>query len=127
MKIPGHMHHKPLKGTKILDHQTYVPPCVQSSQASMCRPLTKVDVVVASPLPVHLVYKEAGDGLEEQAENSHAHAEAICIPAPLRQSLVKDSKVDNVCQDGHKHPQEELLGKMGRCSRVVEWKRIWYQ
>lgn len=83
------------------------------SPSPMCRSLTKVDIVVSSSLSVHLIDEEAGHRLQEQAEYRHAHAEAKRVPVPLCQNLIKDSKVDNVCQDGHKHPQKELMGKVG--------------
>lgn len=42
--------------------------------------LTEVNVVVATPLPVHLIDKEARDGFEQQTQDGHAHAEAECVP-----------------------------------------------
>lgn len=111
------MHHPPREENKSAEHQTYEALCINpASPISVCSSLTEVDVVVASPLPVHLVDEETGDGLEEQAKDGHAHTEAKCVPVPLRQALghrVKDSEVDDVCHDGHDHPQKELLGKRG--------------
>lgn len=42
-------------------------------------PLTEVDVVVTSPLTVHLVDEEAGQGFQDEAEDGHAHTEAKCV------------------------------------------------
>lgn len=41
----------------------------------------KVEVVVPAPLAVHLVDEEAGDGLEQQAKDGHARAEAEDVAA----------------------------------------------
>lgn len=70
----------------------------------------KVDIVVSSPLAVHLVDKEAGDGLEEQAEDGHAGTEAERVPGPLHQALrqrVVDAEVDDVSQRGHRHADQK--------------------
>lgn len=74
-------------------------------------PLTEVNIVVAAPLAVHLVDEEAGDGLKQQAEDGHAHAEAEGVPSTVRQVVrqrVEDPKVDDVQQHGHHHPQQKL-------------------
>ena len=84
------------------------PPPPPGSQPAL---LTKVDVVVSAALPVHLVDEEAGDRLQQQAEDGHAGTEAERVPVPVRQALsqlVVDPKVDDVRQQCCCHPDEEL-------------------
>lgn len=69
---------------------------------------TKVEVVVSASLTVHLVHKEAGDRLEQQAEDGHAHAEAEDVAAGQR--LVRGvvhPEVDDVRHYGQAQPDEQ--------------------
>lgn len=76
--------------------------------------LTKVDVVISSSLAVHLVDKEAGHRLEQQAEDGHPRAEAKHVPPWFCGEVIYrviDPKMDNVGQYRHDHPHQKLRGK----------------
>ena len=69
-----------------------------------------MEVVVSSALAVHLVHEEAGDGLQQQAEDGHAGAEAEDVAA-VHQGLdqrVVHAEVDDVRQDGQAQPHQQL-------------------
>lgn len=76
--------------------------------------LTKVDVVISSSLAVHLVDKEAGHRLEQQAEDGHPRAEAKHVPPWFCGEVIYrviDPKMDNVGQYRHDHPHQKLREK----------------
>lgn len=76
--------------------------------------LTKVNVVISSSLAVHLVDKEAGHRLEQQAEDGHPRAEAKHVPPRLCGEVIYrviDPKMDDVGQYRHDHPHQKLRGE----------------
>lgn len=78
--------------------------------ASRHRGETKVNVVISSTFAVHLVDKEAGHRLEQQAEDGHSCAEAKYVPSPVCCEVIQrviDPEMDDVSQYRHDHPHQE--------------------
>lgn len=82
------------------------------SPSGLHHPLTKVDVVFPTSFTVHLVDKEAGNRFEQQAQDGHAPTKAEQVS---RCSLMNEftrgivqPKMNNVSQDGHCQPNQEL-------------------
>ena len=90
-----------------------------------------MQVVVAAALAVHLVHEEAGDGLQQQAEDGHAGAEAEDVAAAQRgrAERVEHAHVDDVRQDGQAQPHQQLQGQeqetaQGRHNKSPAWQRV---
>lgn len=73
--------------------------------------LTNMEQELTPALPVHVVDEAAGQGLEEQAEDSHAGTKALGVrEAGLP---VEDADVDDVQEDGGRQATEKLQDRSG--------------
>lgn len=82
----------------------------------------------ATPGPVCPVNAEAGDWFQQQAHDGHAEAELNLVCGLV--TGVVQSKLHRVCQNGQRHPKQELGREeatrwsraTGKTAKKVAWK-----
>lgn len=68
---------------------------------------TKVDIVFATSLTVHLVDKETGNRFEQQVQDSHAPTKAEQVSFSPFSNRIVQPKMNNISQDGHCQANQE--------------------